>query len=316
MKRLRLVLVLLAFAAIVLVVGSFAWESYFIAQRADYAWNPSIATTAHARGGPVVLFDEGHHNVSTAGLEGRYWPFRRLLEADGYRVRRVRGRFTSKNLQRGAILVIVNASGAGKPQAFGINLPFPSKGDRKDPAFTPEEVRVVRDWVGEGGSLLLIADHAPMGAAAAAMGEAFGVTMRQGFLEVPGELSDPLLYSRENRRLGDHPILQGTTRGDRVDRVMTFTGQSLDGPPESTILLRVPPGAIEYVPEGDSLPARPSGTAQGLAFSHGSGRVVVLGEAAMLTAQVSRREPFGMNSRGNDNERFARNLMRWLARNL
>ncbi|HSQ59439.1 MAG TPA: DUF4350 domain-containing protein, partial [Acidobacteriota bacterium] len=62
-----------------------------------------------------------------------------------------------------------------------------------------------------------------------------------------------------------------------------------------------------------SLPARPAGSAQGLALEHGRGRVVVLGEAAMLTAQVSRRKPFGMNLPDNDNARFALHVMRWLS---
>ena len=85
------------------------------------------------------------------------------------------------------------------------------------------------------------------------------------------------------------------------------------GPPGAAVLLRVPVTAVEYVPEGDSLPARPAGSAQGLALEYGRGRVVVLGEAAMLTAQVARRQPFGMNLPDNDNARFALHVMRWLS---
>jgi hypothetical protein len=263
-----------------------------------------------------VLLDEGHHNASTAGLTGRYWPFGRLLRAEGFALQRSHGPFTPGRLSRADVLVVANASGGSKPQVFGINLPVKARGQRRDPAFTAAEVAAVRAWVEQGGSLLLIADHAPFGESAAALAAAFGVTFHCGFVELPDERSDPLLFSRANGRLGEHRILRGDRAGAGVERVMTFTGQSLDGPPGSDVLLRLPPGAIEYVRSADSLAPQPAGTAQGLAFERGRGRVVVLGEAALATAQVHRRERFGMNSPGNDNRRFVVNAMRWLARDL
>jgi len=68
--------------------------------------------------------------------------------------------------------------------------------------------------------------------------------------------------------------------------------------------------------------ARPALPAQGLAFPFGAGRVVVLGEAGMLTAQIVRfpdqpdRAPyrFGLNTDGHDDRQFALNLMHWLSR--
>lgn len=47
-----------------------------------------------------------------------------------------------------------------------------------------------------------------------------------------------------------------------------------------------------------------AGRCQGLALRVGKGRVVVLAESAMLTAQVSEQGVrFGMNTPGNDNGR-------------
>jgi hypothetical protein len=45
---------------------------------------------------------------------------------------------------------------------------------------------------------------------------------------------------------------------------------------------------------------------------------VILGEAAMMTAQVAGRErqPMGMNVPGTDDRQFALNVLRWLARAL
>jgi hypothetical protein len=302
-------------ALIVAVLALLLGSAFFQAQRADYGWSPRIATPSFTATHPVVLIDEGHHNASSAGLAGRYWPFARLLRADGYSVRRGMRDFTRAYLDGVEVLVIANASGTAKPQVFGMNIPIHTDGrKRSDPAFNSGEIQVVRSWVEQGGSLLLIADHAPFGEATAGLASAFGVTMHKGFTEVPGELSDPLLFSKQNGRLGgDHPILRGGRDGASISRVMTYTGQSLDGPPDAAVLLRLPPTAVEYVPDGDSLVTRPAGAAQGLAFEYGKGRVVVLGEAAMVTAQVNRRIRYGMNTPDNENKQFVINTMRWLA---
>jgi hypothetical protein len=64
----------------------------------------------------------------------------------------------------------------------------------------------------------------------------------------------------------------------------------------------------------------PVGRCMGLAFRLGRGRVVVTGEAAMLSAQVVTEEsadgksthPWGMNWPGLDNRQLALNVARWL----
>ncbi len=312
LRRIALAVAALAAAALLLVAGS----AFFFAQRADYGWSPAVARPSFGPDHPRVLFDEGHFNASTAGFTGRYWPFARLLGADGWEVVRGTGAFTPAALAGARVLTIANATGAPKPQFFGLNLPVSTHRRRSDPAFTPEEVQTVRAWVEGGGSLLLIADHAPFGEAASGLAEALGVTMHKGAVEVPGEVSDPLEFSVANGRLGSHPILAGDGPGEKVSRVLTYTGQSLDGPPGSAVLLRLPPTARETVPEpGGGFVERPAGTAQGLAFELGRGRVVVLGEGGMVTAQVAGRVPYGINAADNDNARFVLNVMRWLARN-
>ncbi|MEW6016008.1 MAG: DUF4350 domain-containing protein [Candidatus Zixiibacteriota bacterium] len=284
------------------------------AQRADYGWDPAVASPMFKSTHPRVVIDEAHNNASTAGWTGRYWPFARLLRNDGYDVRRGTNLFSSASLDSVAILVIANASGAPKPQFLGINIPTSTERKREDPAFTSEEIRAVHAWVENGGSLLLIADHAPFGAASAALAEAFGVRMHKGFVEVPNEVSDPLVFSDENSRLANHVILAGGSPEFAVRRVMTFTGQSLDGPDNATVLLRLPDSAVEYVAEGgDELKPQSAGNAQGLALECGKGRVVILGEAAMLTSQVAEGEPFGMNIPVNDNRQLALNIMHWLS---
>jgi hypothetical protein len=307
---------ILAVAGVGVFVGLVALAAFAFSrsQRADNGWDSKVSRPAYAAEHPRVVIDEAHHNAHTAG--GKYRPFARLLEADGYDVAKGKQKLTPESLAGVAVLVIVNASGGPKPQIFGINIPIPTRKKREDPAFTSDEIQAVRSWVEQGGSLVLIADHAPFGAAAEKLAEAFGVRMNKGFVEVPGVQSDPLVFSSGNGLLGDHPILSGGSAENAVRRVMTFTGQSLDGPPEASILLRLPPSAIEYVPPGPELKPQPAGKAQGLALPCGRGRIVVLGEAGMLTAQVSEGKPFGMNLPDNDNRQFALNMMHWLSRRL
>ena len=64
----------------------------------------------------------------------------------------------------------------------------------------------------------------------------------------------------------------------------------------------------------DDKPVSAAGRAQGVAFRLGKGRVVVMGEAAELSAQViGSGEKFGMNVPGLDNRQMALNIMHWLS---
>lgn len=256
---------------------------------------------------PVVCFDEGHYNAHRAA--GRYRPLARLLEADGYRIRRHGGRFDAASLAGCGVLVIANAAGGDRIRLGPMNLPIRIGGERGAPAFAAAEIAEVRRWVQGGGSLLLVADHAPFGEAARGLGAAFGVEMGGGMVEVPDSPGPgEVLFTRGNGLLRPHPITAG------LGRIKSFTGQSLAG--EGTPLLVLPPGAIEYVPPGPRLrPVAAGGRAQAIAVAPGRGRVVVLGEAGMITAQIDDNGArFGMNVAGIDNQAFALNLFHWLSR--
>ena len=142
----------------------------------------------------------------------------------------------------------------------------------------------MRDWVKGGGSLLLIADHAPFGAAAESLGKRFGVEMSKGYTFDPendfkASGTTTLLFSRENKRLLDHPITQGRNAGERINQVLTFTGQSLKGPEASSVLLLLSQTARDKPDRETQTSVSAAGRAQGIAFKFGKGRVVVLGEA-------------------------------------
>ncbi len=272
-------------------------------QQADPNFDAKVARPAYKAGeGPKVLLDEAHFNFHTC--DGRYKPFCDLIANDGYRVAPNKEKFSAKSLDGRQVLVISNALGAA---AMG------SK-EASRPAFTEEECDAVAAWVGGGGALLLIADHAPMGAAAENLGKRFGVDMSKGWT-VDGDTSQ-LYFSRGDGRLKDHPMTRGRDSTERINRVRTFTGQSLRGPEGAAVLLALADSAIDVLPDKTQQPA--AGRAQGIAMRHGKGRVVVLGEAAMMSAQVvqipgKESLQMGMNVPGIDNRQLALNILRWLS---
>lgn len=300
-----------------LIVLAFATPVPAQQQLTDPDFRPEVAVPAYAADGPVIVVDEAHDNFHTA--DGRYAPFAALLRADGYRVKGGTAAFDAGGLEGAEVLVIANAG--------------PSEGGS---AFTASEIEAVEAWVRGGGRLLLIADHAPFGVAAADLAARFGVGMGQGWTFEPADnengLTTQLVYSRENGRLGDHAITRGRAPDEAVATVTAFTGQSLIAPEGATVLMRLGPQAWEAAtPQDAPAVARAihtgrsdnpavhsaAGRAQGLAFTHGEGRVVVLGEAGMLSAQLVRFDDgrpdmrFGMNV-ATGNPQFGLNILHWL----
>src|SRR6185369_9670290 len=124
-----------------------------------------------------------------------------------------------------------------------------------------------------------------------------------------------IVYTRESGRLADHPVTRGRDESERVNKVITFTGQSLRGPADSVAFLKLADTARDAMPGPNPNPVSAAGRAQGIALSFGKGRVIVLGEAGMLSAQVAgaQQMKFGMNRPGIDNRQLALNIMHWLS---
>lgn len=294
-------------------------------QMGDPSFRPTVARPAYAGEGPLIQLDAAHGSVQT--IDGRYAGFAALARADGYRIRAGEQALDQPGALDGVDVLVIS------------NAVRPADGSRPD-AFTASEIAALDAWVREGGSLLLAADHAPYGSANATLGQALGVEMGKGyaFSVTPQRPVTNLDYPVE--ALGDHPIIAGRNEDERVRRVRTFTGQSLRGPEGAAVLLAMSVDAREApdlptlqqidrrLEAGEAAEAvlaelsRPALPAQGLAFAHGRGRVVVLGEAGMLTAQVVRfpadsgREDvvFGLQTPGHDDQQFALNLLHWLSR--
>jgi hypothetical protein len=275
-------------------------------QETDANFDAKVARPAYTTIHPRVVIDAAHNNFHTA--ERGYKPFAGLITSDGYQVSSNKEKFQPGILKGIDILVIANALGA-------IFAPEANKA-----AFTEEECDAVRDWVRDGGALLLIADHAPIGEANEILSRRFEVEMSKVHTvdRAHADLSlgneGWIVYSRENGLLGDHPVTQGRNAAERINSVTAFTGQSLKGPQGSTAFLRLADTALD-VDRKTKKQVSAAGRAQGIALRYGKGRVVILGEAAMMTAQLAGAEKvkFGMNRAGNDNKQLALNIMHWLS---
>ena len=258
----------------------------------------------------MVVLDEAHLNFHTLG--GRYHAFGRVLADDGYIVRPGTEKFTANYLEPVRILVIANAL----PEDGSWALPT-------EAAFTKEEVAAVSQWVQDGGSLFLIADHMPFGGAAARLGRAFGFNWINGyaFLDAGG----PEIFSRKAGNLTANAITDGSGAADRIDSIAMFTGSAFLAPPEAVPLttfnddysIMLPGRAGEFTDSTAYIDGRYF--MNGAMLSFGKGRVVVFGEAAMFSAQRQGpdRLPMGMNqAEARQNPQFLLNVIHWLDQRL
>lgn len=275
----------------------------------DSDFDPTVEHAAYTTEHPLVTFDAGHHNRHS--IKSSYRPFAELLRHDGYRVEESRGIIAPPILRGVRVLAIVTAMGEDEKNETA--------------AFSEAECAAIQQWVARGGSLLLVTDHYPFGQAVTSLARRFGVEMAGGMTfdernyDESSRDDSQLVFSRENGLLAKHPI------NDGVSRVVTFTGQSIRG---GAPLLRLSDSAVHRAAHprverrgGDVLvnveygPPQPaSGWAQAVAVQHGAGRVVVTGEAAMLTAQRDGDRRIGMNLPGVDNKRWILNVLHWLSR--
>ena len=308
--RTKLRLKIAAGAAVVLLLAGGWWLRRHM-QKADPAYTARVNPPAYLfKPGlphPRVSIDAAHNNFHT--LDGRYGPFAALLRADGFHIEQNKVPFTAHSLDSVDVLVIANAMGASLPV-------FPSASHQ---AFTDAEMDVVRDWVQAGGALLLIADHTPMGDASRALAGKFNVDMHSArtvdLMHYDTVSGSPawIEFRRSRGDIAAHPITDGRDSTQRIEKVIAFAGQSLDGPPESTALLVLGDSAFDLLPNGRRQPA--TGRSMALAMPFGKGRVVVVGEAAMLTAQVTNAGAlqFGFQLPRSQDQRFAMNIVEWLA---
>ncbi|TQF70041.1 DUF4350 domain-containing protein [Pseudoalteromonas luteoviolacea] len=293
-----------------------------VAQQAEPNFAPKNSQkTFSDKNSPIVLIDEAHNNFLT--LSGRFRPFAQVLESDGYTVLPNRSRFSADRLLSADILIIANALDKNRKNW---SPPFSS-------ALTEEEVESVKNWVLAGGSLFLVADHAPFPHIIENLASEFG------FKFINGHVGDAMFYAKDStltehsittrvRRLNlnvhlpqalinMHPVKSG-----RIDQVRTFGGSAFKAPNHATSLLNLGEEAIAIVPDipfqiDEHTPRiSMSGWSQGAVVEVGKGRVAVFAEGMMFSSQLDANtgKTLGLASKGAEqNEAFLLNVMGWLA---
>jgi len=276
-----------------------------------------------AGAGPRLGIDEAHHDFHT--VDGMFAPFAEAARADGFRVVGHTEAFTAESLAKLDVLVISNAlNERNDPQAGGTwTLPTPS-------AFAPEEIDALDVWIREGGRLWLIADHMPFPGAAEALATRLGFRMINGFAFATDEHGkvnpETIQHTRADGMIvGGHPITDGSGPGERVESVRSFTGQAFEAPADAVVLLRMPVHAVALLPAeawkfDEETPKQDVGGWPVIAArEHGKGRVIVSGEAAMLSARYVKLDngvwdPVGFHvPEARDNLVLVINALRWLA---
>lgn len=160
--------------------------------------------------GTTVYIDAAHNNFHTA--DNRYKPFADLIRNDGYRVESFNSSFTSESLESVEILVISNpVSDRNTPEENWVS-PIHS-------AFTDAEIDALENWVHDGGSLMLIADHFPFPGAVEDLAARFGFQVDNGYN------FDPNYFSELRDRFFELPVIKEVQNGTADPNSQETLGQ-------------------------------------------------------------------------------------------
>lgn len=261
--------------------------------KADPTFLPKVPGAMFTSVHPTVMIDQGHHEL--AAKDGRYVAIMNLLNSDGYHVILNEQALTPELLKDVRILYI---SAAQKP------------------GFTESEMLAVKKWVDGGGSLLLMADHAPIGDAVHEFAQKFGFEISGGETNDVSAAFDKdpshIVFSRDNHLIADHAITNGRGKKERLEKVVAFSGQSVKGPRGSQAFLRLSSTAQNI--EGEKIQSVGDFN-EAVADKQGKGRVVIFGDGTVFTSKTAMpaNVPEGMNVPGIDNVKLATNVFRWLA---
>lgn len=294
------------------VVFFMLFKSIVIAQQLpDTAFTFLIKQSAYAFGkGPVIMIDQAHYNFHTK--DKGFAAFSNLLTQDGYVVKKLEKPLLNRDvLNNCKILVIANALNIKNQEEWV--LPCPS-------AFTKEEIVVIKDWVKNGGNLILIADHMPFAGAATELGLVFGFEFVNGFAITSNNAWPPSVFKLKDSTLYQSKIIKGLFDYEKIDSVSTYTGSAFKIPTNAIPVLKFKKEHFSLQPDtawsfNDKTPKLSlNGYFQGAVCEFGKGKIAVFGEAAMFTAQiVNGNFKVGINSEtAPQNAQFVLNLVHWL----
>lgn len=299
-----------------LLIAAIAQPALAQRQLPDLEYRYANETPAYAPdAGPKFLVSTRNSDFAERGSLD---PLGALAKGDGFKVARFEGPLTGIAAEPGAILVIANAFLKSFKEFPAMTPPS---------AFDAQEIEAVRAWVELGGSLLLLADHAPLGGGSSELARAFGFEFLNGHTAQTeaasvGDRRVNITFTPDEGLSATHPIADGSTGRKKITRYQAFGGQSFIPPGEALPLLTIPQGwsaIFTYRLEAEIASAMridASGMSQGATLEYGKGRVAVFAEAGGFSAQIiDGEQKFGFNTpEGSDNPEFILATLRWLAR--
>jgi hypothetical protein len=160
----------------------------------------------------------------------------------------------------------------------------------------------------------------PMAGAAQDLAKAFEFEFTNGF--VFDTLSrGPSFFNLNEKTLAESIITKGRYSAERVDQIVTFTGQAFKIPDDATPILTFNKNYVNMLPDtawvfnNKTIKFNVEGWSQGAYKNYGKGKIVVFGEAAMFTAQLAgpEKRKMGMNNEdAPENYKLLLNIIHWL----
>ncbi len=266
---------------------------------------------------PLVLIDEAHFNYPL--VEASDKPFAAFLQENGYRVSSLTVPFEKESLDTGQVLIIAMPL-AYRNRIQGMtedwSLPNPS-------AFSDHEIAVIKSWVVDGGSLLVIFDHMPFAGAVAELAGAFGIEVSNGHAR--DSVTGPIIFSRSDGTLTDHVITNGFSPAESIDSVATFGGAAFRSDADLEPILVFGPSVVSFTPDvahqitDETRSISVNGWFQAAVGTFGHGRAAFFGEAGMFFAVISslsERDDCGddcWTSVAEQNPQLLLNVLGWLS---
>ncbi len=260
----------------------------------------------------TVRIDNFHNNYHTK--EGRFSPFSKLLSCNGYLVKNTNSTIDHHLLKNTTVLVIANA--LSKANLTSRKLPATE-------AFTHDEIQSIKDWVLQGGSLLLIADHMPYPGAVKNLAAQFDFYLYNGFAVYLDNHVGTYQFNFNNNF--NHPVIKGSSDQNKISKVFAFAGSAFRPSKKAINLLALPKNFKVRFPEeewefNESTPEiNAHGLSQGAVRNFGKGKVAIFSEAAMFTAQKIIENDKEVGKVGfnipeaKQNKQFILNLLEWLS---
>jgi hypothetical protein len=272
---------------------------------------------------PVIVSAEGHNNFGD-NRDSINAEMEQFLAREGFEFRQYMGEITREALEGVSILHTDNALAPENQDNW--TLPTPS-------AFTSEEIKVIYNWVHDGGSLLMVVEHMPFGGSYKDLARAFNVETNNGFVVderflngYSGEvisIAGWFVFSKDNGSLGDHPILTGRQPHERIAFLAADVGSAFRLPNRAVSLLTFGSDAISLEPsvswKFDPMTPRRSvsGWSQGGVMKVGKGRLAVLGDNFLNIPPSQLAPPYLESEKeavlGVYNPQFTVNVYRWLS---